>query len=48
MRIVRGDIQYAQGQLDQARSEWEQALAGLSHVAYNQIVQLKLDALGKE
>lgn len=44
----RGDIQYAQGQLDQARSEWEQALAGLTHVAYNQIVQLKLDALGKE
>lgn len=44
----RGDIHYAQGQLEQARSEWTKALAALNEVAYNQIVQLKLDALGKE
>lgn len=43
----RGDIYYAQNQLDQARTQWEQALAALNGVAYTQIVQLKLDALTK-
>lgn len=44
----RGDIHYAQGEVEQARSEWQQALAALNGLAYTQIVQLKLDALTKE
>ncbi len=44
----RGDVYYAQGDLAQARSEWESAVPALADVAYVQIVQLKLEALGKE
>lgn len=44
----RGDVYYAQKQTEQARAQWELALAELKDVAYAQIVQLKLDALGKE
>lgn len=44
----RGDIYYAQGQIDQARTEWEQALPAFAGEAYSQIIQLKLDAVIKE
>lgn len=44
----RGDINYAKGLKNEARAEWKQALALLDDVSYVQIVQLKLDALGKE
>lgn len=44
----RGDVFYAQGDVAQARSEWENAVTALAEVAYVQIVQLKLEALGKE
>ncbi len=44
----RGDIYYAQGDIAQARSEWQAAEQDLADVAYAQIVQLKLQALGKE
>lgn len=44
----RGDIHYAQGQLEQAQAEWQKALVALNGLAYTQIVQLKLDALTKE
>ena len=44
----RGDVRYAQGDIAQAKTEWEKAVNALSDVAYAQIVQLKLEALGKE
>lgn len=44
----RGDVYYALGQLEQARAEWQQAKTALNSMAYVQIVELKLDALGKE
>lgn len=44
----RGDVYFAQGQLEQARKEWERAVNALADVAYVQIVQLKIDALSKE
>lgn len=44
----RGDIYYAQSEFELARKEWTTAAAQLKDVAYLQIVQLKLDALGKE
>lgn len=44
----RGDVYYAQKQLDQAQREWEQAVQALAQTPYVQIVQLKLDALTKE
>ena len=44
----RGDIYYAQGEVAQARAEWQQALAALSGLGYAQLVQLKLDALASE
>lgn len=44
----RGDIYYAQSKFDLARKEWSTASTELQDVAYLQIVQLKLDALGKE
>lgn len=44
----RGDIYYAQGELDQAQTEWQQALVALNGLAYTQIVQLKLDALSAD
>lgn len=44
----RGDIHYAQGEVKQAQSEWQQALSALNGLAYTQIVQLKLDALTQE
>lgn len=44
----RGDIYFAKAQYDQARSEWNSALQLLNNVSYAQIVQLKLDALGKD
>lgn len=44
----RGDIYYAQGELEQARSQWQEALSLLKGSGYTQIVQLKLDALAKD
>lgn len=44
----RGDIYYAQGQLEQARAQWQEALSLLKGNGYTQIVQLKLDALSKD
>ena len=44
----RGDIYYAQGQLEQARAQWQDALSLLKGMDYIQIVQLKLDALAKD
>lgn len=44
----RGDIYYAQGELEQARAQWQEALSLLQGMGYTQIVQLKLDALAKD
>ena len=44
----RGDVYYAQGELEQARTQWQEALSLLKDVGYTQIVQLKLDALAKD
>src|SRR5690606_3637413 len=44
----RGDVYAAQGQTDQAHSEWQQALNALGNDPVSQIVQLKLDAIGEQ
>ncbi len=41
----RGDIFFAQGEVDKARDEWQTALDNLGDEPLAQIVQLKLDAL---
>ena len=44
----RGDIYFSQGNRAQAHAEWQRAVKELDDMAYVQVVQLKLDALGKE
>ncbi len=41
----RGDVLFAQGKRDEARTAWESALKSLSGDAAAQIIQLKIDAL---
>lgn len=42
----RGDILLAQGKVEEAGTQWRQALEGLGDDPLSSIVQLKLDALG--
>jgi len=42
----RGDVLAAQGKRDEARQAWESALAGLQGEPLQQVIRLKLDALG--
>lgn len=44
----RGDVYAAQGQTQQALTEWQQALTVLADDPVSQIVQLKLDAIGEQ
>jgi len=47
----RGDVLYAQGKMQQARSAWQQALQAFeaqSDASAAQILQLKIDALGEQ
>jgi len=44
----RGDIFYAQGNMQHARQAWEQALRDMDDQAAAQIIRLKIDALGSQ